>query len=350
MRKKVWQWTGLNEVTSSTAEREQPGSGEAEIRIASIGICGTDLHIMSGHAGFGAPPLPLGHELAGVVERIGPDVDGWQPGDRVCIDPLIGCGVCRECLAGNKHRCALAGEIGLHYPGGWQEYLVVPAANLYRLPDAVGFAEATQAETLHCCLGGIDKLDIRLGSHAAVIGDGPTGLYYVQLLKAAGASKVTLFGMRDGRLELGRRLGADVTVNLRSSGAAAAQEANAIADTVADAIAPETQDIAIDAAGNEASLKLGIELLKRGGQLLLFGLPGHPILADIQAVVLKELTLAGSTNAPQVWPRVLELMASGSVQVKPLITQHYPFAELDRAIAFARSEPDEAVKIIVSHS
>ncbi|MDI4647353.1 zinc-dependent alcohol dehydrogenase [Cohnella hashimotonis] len=339
MQKKVWQWTGLNEVTSTTAERGQPGTGEAEIRIVSIGICGTDLHIMSGHAGFGVPPLPLGHELAGVVERIGPGVDGWQPGDRVCIDPLIGCGVCRECLAGSKHRCAQSGEIGLHYPGGWQEYLVAPAANLYRLPDAVSFEEATQAETLHCCLGGIDKLDIRLGCHAAVIGDGPTGLYYVQLLKAAGASKVTLFGMRDGRLELGRRLGADVTVNLRSPDAAAAEPE-----------AAETQDIAIDAAGNEASLKLCIDLLKRGGQLLLFGLPGHPILADIQAVVLKELTLSGSTNAPQVWPRVLELMASGSVQVKPLLSQRYPFEELDLAIAFARNEPDEAVKIIVSHS
>ncbi|MFD2327750.1 zinc-binding dehydrogenase [Cohnella sp. GCM10020058] len=342
MQKKVWLWTGLNEVMSAAAERGEPGLGEAEIRIVSIGICGTDLHIMSGHAGFGEPPLPLGHELAGVVERIGPGVDGWQPGDRVCIDPLIGCGVCRECLAGNKHRCAQSGEIGLHDPGGWQEYLIVPAANLYRLPASVSFEEATQAETLHCCLGGIDKLNIRLGSHAAVIGDGPTGLYYVQLLKAAGASKITLFGLRDGRLELGRRLGADVTVNLRSSDTAA------VAGT--DAIAPETQDIAIDAAGNEASLKLGIELLKRGGQLLLFGLPGHPILADIQAVVLKELTLAGSTNAPQVWPRVLELMASGGVQVKPLITQHYPFEALDQAIAFARNEPDEAIKIIVSHS
>ncbi|CAI6086764.1 zinc-dependent alcohol dehydrogenase [Cohnella sp. JJ-181] len=338
MQNKVWQWTGPNEVTSGVAERKDPGSGEAEIRILSIGVCGTDLHIMSGHAGFGTPPLPLGHELAGVVERIGAGVAGWQPGDRVCIDPLIGCGTCRECLAGNKHRCAKSGEIGLHFPGGWQEYLTVPAANLYRLPDSVGFAEATQAETLHCCLGGIDKLNIRLGTHAAVIGDGPTGLYYVQLLKAAGASHISLYGMRDSRLDLGRRLGADVTVNLRSPDAAAA------------AIASETQDIAIDAAGNEASLKLGIELLKRSGQLLLFGLPGQPILADIQAVVLKELTLSGSTNAPQVWPRVLEMMASGSVRVEPLLTQRYPFEELDQAIAFARSEPDEAVKVIVGQA
>ncbi|MFC3801135.1 zinc-binding dehydrogenase [Cohnella sp. GCM10012308] len=339
MQKKIWQWTGFNAMAPSDIGREEPRSGQVEIRILSIGICGTDLHIMSGHAGFGTPPLALGHELAGVVERVGEGVTGWQPGDRVCIDPLIGCGVCHECRSGNKHRCAEAGEIGLQFPGGWQEYLNVPAANLYRLPDNFSLEEATQAETLHCCLGGIDKLDIRLGQHAAVIGDGPTGLYYVQLLKAAGASMVTLIGMRDNRLALGRKLGADAAVNLRS-------EAPDAEDPLP---AAETQHIVIDAAGNEASLKLGIELLRRGGRLLLFGLPGQPVQADIQAAVLKELTLLGSTNAPQVWPRVIEMIASGSVKVSPMITHHYSFDELDRAIEFARNEPDEAIKIIVNH-
>ncbi|WP_162463408.1 zinc-dependent alcohol dehydrogenase [Paenibacillus psychroresistens] len=334
MQKKIWEWTGYNALESSVITREEPGPGQVEIRILSIGICGTDLHIMSGHADFSTPPLPLGHELAGFVERVGTGVTQWQLGDRVCIDPLIGCGTCQECLAGNKHRCIRSGEIGLQFPGGWQEFLVVPSTNLYKLPDSISFAEATQAETLHCCLGGIDKLAIRLGQHAVVIGDGPTGLYYVQLLKAAGVSKVTLIGMRESRLELGLKLGADVTVNLRASEAA---------------LSEETQDIVIDAAGNEASIKLGIELLKRGGQLLLFGLPGKPILVDIQTVVLKELTLLGSTNAPQVWPRVIEMMASGSVQVDPVITQYYKFEDLDKAIEFARNEPDEAIKIIVNN-
>ncbi|RKP58277.1 theronine dehydrogenase [Cohnella endophytica] len=335
--KRIWEWTGIDTIASREAEREAPGAGQVEIRIRSIGICGTDLHIMSGHAGFGEPPLPLGHELSGVVERLGAGVSGWQIGDRVCIDPLIGCGTCAECRAGNKHRCSAAGEIGLQFPGGWQEYLVVPAANLYRLPDSIGFDEATQAETLHCCLGGIDKLDIRLGQHAVVLGDGPTGLYYVQLLKAAGVSRVTLIGMQDSRLALGRRLGADAAVNLRQAEAG---------DRLPEA---ETQDIVIDAAGNEASIQLGIELLKRGGELLLFGLPGERIKVDVQTAVLKELRLLGSTNAPHVWPRVLDMMASGRVQVQPLITQRYRFDQLDQAIAFARDSSGEAVKIIVNN-
>ncbi|REE68107.1 L-gulonate 5-dehydrogenase [Paenibacillus taihuensis] len=334
MRNEIWEWTGFNAMEPRVAERGDVGDGQVEVRIRAIGICGTDLHIMSGHANFAEPPLPLGHELAGVVERIGAGVTSWRIGDRVCIDPLTGCGKCGECLSGNKHRCPDSGEFGLQYPGGWQQYMIVPSANVYGLPDSISFAEATQAETLHCCLGGIDKLNIRIGEHAAVVGDGPTGLYFVQLLKAAGAGKVSLIGMRESRLQLGLALGADEAVNVSG---ASMQAPDA-----------ESQDIVIDAAGSESSLALCVNLLKRGGRLLLFGLPGKPISADVQTVVLKELSLLGTTNAPRVWPRVIRMMASGQVQVKPLLTHTYRFEEMDQAIEFARSQSDEAVKIIVS--
>lgn len=316
--------------------RETPGDEQVEVKIEAIGICGTDLHIMSGLTPFGAPPLPLGHELAGTVARIGGKVTGWSIGDRVCIDPLIGCGSCAQCRAGNKHRCAGAGEIGLHYPGGWQQYINVPASNLYLLPDAVSFEEASQAETLHCCLGGIDKLSLRLGMHAVVIGDGPTGLYYVQLLKRAGCGRVTLLGMQPNRLELGRVLGADLCVNMQSA-------------EVDLASLMDTQHIAIDAAGSEQSLQTCVELLQPGGQLLLFGLPGKRIPVDIQAVVLKELALLGSTNAPHVWPRVIDMLAGGAVRAAPLITHRFGFDLLDEALAHARSPVSQAIKIIVTN-
>jgi len=330
---RIWEWTGVNEVQSREAEREEPRPGEVEVRLKAIGICGTDLHIMSGHVQFGMPPMPLGHELAGVVERVGPGAHGWQPGDRVCVDPLVGCGSCEACRHGRKHHCPHGVEIGLHLPGGWRSYMNVPAANLYRLPDALDFAEATQAETLHCCVGGVDKLDIAVGAHATVIGDGPTGLLFVQLLKAAGCGHVTLLGRRDKRLQLGRQLGADVVLSADGDPMPQLEEAF---------------DIVIDAAGTESSIASALTLLRRGGQLLMFGLPGQPVIVDVQALVMKELRMIGSTNAPHVWPRVLELMASGMVQVKPLFTQEYPFDRMDQALALARSKPDEVIKVIVT--
>jgi len=330
---RIWEWTGVNEVQSREAERVELRPGEVEVRVKAIGICGTDLHIMSGHVQFGKPPMPLGHELAGVVERVGPDVYGWQPGDRVCVDPLVGCGICEACRHGRKHHCPRGVEIGLHLPGGWRHYMNVPAANLYRLPDVLDFAEATQAETLHCCVGGVDKLDIAVGAHAAVIGDGPTGLLFVQLLKAAGCGYVTLLGRRDKRLHLGRQLGADEVLSANDNQMRQLEE---------------TYDIVIDAAGTECSIASALTLLRRGGQLLMFGLPGQPVVIDVQALVMKELRMIGSTNAPHVWPRVLELMASGVVQVRPLFTQEFPFDHLDQALALARSKTDEVIKVFVT--
>lgn len=333
--KKIWEWTAPNVVQAREARREPPGDGQVEVRIAAIGICGTDLHIMSGQTNFGLPPLPLGHELAGTVERVGGQIAGWTAGDRVCIDPLIGCGVCRACHSGNKHLCPDAGEIGLHFPGGWQQFLTVPASNLYRIPDNVGFEEATQAETIHCCLGGIDKLDIRAGKRAVVMGDGPTALFFVQLLQAAGAGPVTLVGMQEHRLRLGGTLGADKCIRLGSS------------DDILLSALRDSQDIAIDAAGSAASLDACIRSLAIGGQLLLFGLPGRPIPVDVQTIVMKELTLYGSTNAPKVWPRVIALLAEGKIDAKAAITHRFAFDELDKALELARAPAGDAVKIIV---
>ncbi|MBP1989436.1 zinc-dependent alcohol dehydrogenase [Paenibacillus eucommiae] len=350
----IWEWTGLDKVESREVQRDEPGAGKVEVRIKAIGICGTDLHIMDGHFPFGSPPQPLGHELSGVVERVGKDVAGWVPGTRVCIDPLIGCGVCMECLSGSKHRCPEGVEIGLHIPGGWQQFLHVPADNLYRIADEVTFEEATQAETLHCCLGGIDKLDIRLGMHAAVIGDGPTGLYFLQLLKASGISKLTLIGRQESRLRLGKELGADVTIFADEAQKQRSEPGQMQKQELEEELQEqkleleESCDIVIDAAGNEASIALAIRLLRKGGQLMLFGLPANPVPVDIQQIVLKELRLIGTTNAPDVWQRVVQLQADGGVRVKPLITQTFTFDQLDQAISLARNEPAETVKIIVT--
>ncbi|MFD0959158.1 zinc-dependent alcohol dehydrogenase [Paenibacillus chungangensis] len=331
----IWEWTAANEVRQRTTERSQLQAGQVEIAISSIGICGTDLHILSGEAGFSNPPLPLGHELAGIVTQVGEHAGDWKVGDRVCIDPLIGCGRCPACRAGNKHHCPQGGEIGLHYAGGWQQYLIVPADNIYLVPDSVTLDEASQAETIHCCLGAVDKLHIRLGMAATVVGDGPTGLYFVQLLKAAGASPVTLIGMQSSRLALGEQLGADVIVNL--------SEPDGQSMPAAD-----TQSIVIEAAGEETALRTAISLLGKGGQLLLFGLPAVPVAVDIQSIVMKELRLLGSTNDPHVWPRVLQMIESGAVRVEPLITQRYHFGELDEALSFVRNNPQQAIKVIVN--
>ncbi|WP_409345852.1 alcohol dehydrogenase catalytic domain-containing protein [Paenibacillus sp. MBLB4367] len=186
----IWEWTAPDELAYRIGSRSDVPAGYVEVGIQAIGICSTDLHIIRGTLRAGTPPYPLGHELSGTIVRIGAGVPERLLGKRVCVDPLVGCGICSACKSGNKQLCTKAAEIGIHLPGGWQRYITLPADNVYEIPDGIGDAEATQIENIHCCLGGIDKLDIPLGTSAAVFGDGPSGLYFVQLLRAAGAGKI----------------------------------------------------------------------------------------------------------------------------------------------------------------
>lgn len=329
----IWEWTGTGAgtVRQRKAQRREPGPGQVEIAVKAIGICGTDLHIVNGNQSFADPPMPLGHELAGVVERTGADAANWRPGDRVCVDPLIGCGYCAACKSGNKHLCNRGVEIGLHLPGGWQQFMLVPGANLHRIPDDLSWEEATQAETLHCCLSGVDKLRIRLGMRAAVIGDGPTGLLFVQLLKASGVDRVVLAGRREYRMQLGRQLGADDTVSAHGE----------IGDH------DSRYDLVVDAAGTESSFAMAVRLLSKGGQCLLFGVPGAPIQADIASIVLKEIRMYGTTNDTHVWERAIALMRSRKVEPSKLVTHRFGFDRLDQAVAEAGNKTGP-VKVIVT--
>lgn len=328
----IWEWTAVGEVNCREAEREELKAGEAEVRIRAIGICSTDLHIVHGHYAVATPPMSLGHELAGTVERLGPGVTGLQPGDRVCIDPYIGCGVCAFCRAGNKHRCPTGAEIGIQLPGGWREYLNVPANNLYVLPEAISFIAATQLENIHCCLGAVDKLDIRLGDRAAVIGDGPSGLYFVQLLKAAGVTDVTLVGRREERLRLGRLIGADAVIDRRTDELRLPDESCAIV---------------VDAVGSQAALDEALRILNKGGQLLMYGLSDNKVQLDVPTVIMKELRLQGSMNDPHVWHRVIALAASGTVRIEPIITHSYRFDQLGQALAQARDRRYPIAKAVI---
>lgn len=329
--KEIWEWTGDDQIVRRTAPRAEPAKGHVEIKVKAIGICGTDLHIVQGKVRFASPPFPLGHEISGIVERVGPGADEWLIGKRVCVDPLVGCGYCTYCTTGMKDKCEKGNEIGIHMAGGWQQYMEVPESNLHLLPNSLGYREATQAETLHCCLGGIDKLDLKLGMKAAVVGDGPTGLLFIQLLALSGVH-VTLFGLKANRLRLARELGADDTINLLETEIAASHQF----------------DVIVDAAGSEKSIGDSLNMLKKGGQMLLFGIPENAVRLDVQNMITKDIRMIGTTNDSRVWSRVLYLMETGKVKVAPLLSKGYPFESLDKAVRDTQANQNEWIKTIVT--
>ncbi|WP_409345433.1 zinc-binding dehydrogenase [Paenibacillus sp. MBLB4367] len=336
MESRAWIWNGSLVPEMTSVSLPELREHDVLVRIRAIGICATDLHIMKRAVSFAEPPYSLGHEAAGEVVRVGSSVTRVRAGDRCTLDPSIGCGSCEACLAGEKHQCTSSREYGINRSGFWQEYVVISENNLYVLPESVGYGEASQCETIHVCLGGMDKLQLRAGERAIVLGDGPTGLFFARLCKLQGASHVTVAGSRRKRLELALAYGADEVVNIREK-------------DLLSLVQERSYDAVIEAVGKAETIQLAQKLAANRGRVLLFGLPEHKVELDVMDIILREITYIGSANAPRVWPRVIQLLASERISVAPMITDRYPYEQLDQAIACAFAGGQERIKVVVEN-
>ena len=183
---------GVRDIRLEERERRRPGRGEVAVRVKACGVCGTDVHMYHGAPGSVQirPPVVLGHELSGEVAEVGAGVDRLADGDRVTVDPNMPCGRCFYCRIGRGHLCESLRAVGVTQDGGFAEYCIVPASQVYRVRQSVSFEAAALAEPLACCLHGIDRMAIRPGQEVAVFGVGPIGLMAVQLAFLSGASRV----------------------------------------------------------------------------------------------------------------------------------------------------------------
>lgn len=330
MRAIVWRADGT---LALSEERPEPrwADDEVLVRVRAAGVCTTDLHMVSGKLAFGRPPWVLGHEIAGTVERVGPRAAGdWQAGDRVVVDPVFGCGACRECRAGRKYLCASGGELGTTVDGGgYGQFVACKGENLYRLPDSLSFREGAMMEPLNCTLGAIARARNVAGGRVAVFGGGPAGLLFLQLAKAYGAVSVSLFDLREGPLALGRRLGADEASDPRVSPAE-----------------PDSFDVAIDAAGSVGAVQSCFEAVAPGGTVVLYGLNGsaEPSVRS-DRIVGKDLTVVTCVSAPLLWDQGIGLVAGGRINVKDIVS--HPLSWRDGAEFIARMARGEGERGIV---
>jgi 2-desacetyl-2-hydroxyethyl bacteriochlorophyllide A dehydrogenase len=199
---------GVGEVRD--VPRPDPGPGEAIVKVAYVGVCGTDYRIY--HGEFNSRfPLVNGHEFSGVVSDVGADVVDWHPGDRVAVDPTLYCGHCYHCLRRQSNHCDLWGAIGDTRDGALAEFVRVPARNLYRVDDSVRLDEAALTEPLACVVWGVERLRLMPASHALIFGAGPIGSLLTALLSASGTADVTVVDVVDSKLEIARRFGASAT-------------------------------------------------------------------------------------------------------------------------------------------
>ncbi|MFN8499110.1 MAG: galactitol-1-phosphate 5-dehydrogenase [Anaerolineae bacterium] len=290
------------------------------IRVRAVGVCGSDLHGYTGQTGRRIPPMIMGHEAAGVVEAVGPDVTTVKPGDRVAVLPVVFCGACAPCKEGKASLCMNRRLLGVGKGiGAYAEWLVWPARSVYRIPDTVSFEQAAFAEPMGVCLHALRLADIKPYDTVAIVGSGPIGLLTLAILRTLGPRRIFVSDVSDDRLAVARGMGADVTINPTRD------DARAVIDGDTDGLGA---DVSLEAVGVSATAQAAIDLTKNGGTVVWIGNNQRRIEIDMQAVVTRELRVQGSYSMNDVdFTRALAMIADGAVDVRPLISRRAQLAE-----------------------
>ncbi len=299
----------------------EPKAGEVRIKVAYCGVCGTDHHIFHGDGGMTDVPVGtvIGHEFSGVVDKVGSGVTDFKPGDRVSADPNAWCGACAFCLAGKAHFCEHMKGFGTTFPGGFAEYLAMPASQVHLLPDNLDLKAGSQSETLSCCVNGIDLCGIPAGDEVLVIGGGPIGLMMLQLARLAGAANIIVSELSADKRALALKLGADIAVDPK-------------AQDLADVLRRHTRnvDCVIEAAGSALTQSQAIELAGKGATVMLFGLVAPQTEINIKPfdIFKKELKITSSFINPYTFDRAIRLLAGRRVVLDEIISDVVPLENI----------------------
>lgn len=323
-------------------ERALPpiGKDEVLVRVHACGICGTDVHIFCGDQG--AAPTPpntvLGHEFAGEVVEVGSAVTAVASGDKVCIDPNKLCGACDFCRRGIGHFCDSMIGIGTTVDGGFAEYCVVPASQVFKVADTLSYEQAAMTEPVSCCLHGIELCHIGCGDTVMVIGCGMIGLILLQLAKLSGAAHIIAVEPMEEKRNQALRLGADIAVNPKSEDVAEVLNRHGL----------EQIDVVIECVGRVETIEQAISLAGKHATVMMFGLtkPEDKIQVKPFEIFKKEIILKSSYINPYTFPAAIRLIESGKIDVSSMIYQTQPLDALPQILA--DSQKRGAGKIIIT--
>jgi threonine dehydrogenase-like Zn-dependent dehydrogenase len=301
----------------------QPEAGQVRIRTGACAICATDLKMIGGWARTGFPAIP-GHEWAGTVDAVGTEVDAG----------LVGC----RCVAENV--LADGGEVGFEHPGGYGEYLVTEARNLYVLPPEFPLAVAALIEPLAVAVRASGRLRLEDKESALVFGDGPIGLLMLMLLWHAGVEDVVMVGGRVGRLAVARELGAAEVLNYH-------QMEGDLGEAVCGACGGRFSNV-IEASGSPAAAQASLDLVAARGRVLVLG-DYDEACADFawNHLLHQELELIGSCASAEAWPEAVRLAVEGGLPLARLVTHRFPVEQFDMGIELVRSRQSDVIKVVL---
>lgn len=318
---------------------------ETLVRVAYAGLCATDLAILSGDMslirnGSIRYPVRFGHEWSGVIEKIGSAVTEFKPGDRVISETAVTCGVCEACKNKQWNKCQNTNSLGTVkcWDGAFADYMVMPERHLYKLPDNISLQEGALIEPSCIALAGIKKLHIGPGKTVLVIGTGAIGLASVALAKYFGADTVILSGRKDGKLEVGRTMGADICINTTRE---------SMEDMVAQLTNGKGADVIVETSGNIKLIPAVLRMAASGAYIGLIGFYEQEVPSfAIDEIVMKSLSVRGVMGEFELPGELLAILATGKMQLKPMISHVIPFEKTAEVMYNIGDFADTRIKIL----
>jgi threonine 3-dehydrogenase len=311
-------------------EQPRPAQGEVLLKVDAAGLCHSDLHVLEWPAGTfdWELPLTLGHEVAGTVVATGPEVHHLRPGRFVSAEGHVFCGFCPPCRRGRMHICENLRILGVDFDGGFADYVVIPERNAWevdpRIPPDVASIHDPFGNAVHTVFIGDGAAEVATGT-VAVIGCGPIGLFAVGIARAVGARLILAFEPNDFRQELAKRMGADAIVDpAREDPVEAAMRATD----------GHGMEVVLEMSGVPTAIDQATRMLAPGGRVAMLGLPPGPVELDLtDQVIFKEARLYGVTGRElfRTWQQMTVLLATGMVDVSPVITHRLPLERFEEA-------------------
>jgi L-iditol 2-dehydrogenase len=322
------------EVAVQPALVPEPGPHQVLIEVATVGICGSDVHYFD-HGRIAdfvvREPLVLGHEASGTIRAVGSEVTDRSVGQRVAMEPQETCGRCVQCLSGRYNLCPDVQFFATPpYDGAFCQYLVMPAEFVFAVPDTISDDAAGLLEPLSVGIWACRRAAVAPGTGVLVTGAGPIGIIAAQVARAYGADRVTVTDVNPHRLALAAQLGLEAI--------------DVSATPIAEAgLEP---DVLIECSGNPRATWDAFSSVARAGRVVLVGMGGDELRLSLPHLQDREITLTGAFRYANTWPTAIQLAASGRVDLDAVVTGHYDLASAEAALTAARADPT-AVKVIV---
>jgi 2-desacetyl-2-hydroxyethyl bacteriochlorophyllide A dehydrogenase len=317
----------------------EPSPAEVRIKVLGCGVCGTDAHIYSGEIHNADPPVVLGHEIYGQVDKVGDGIEEFNTGDRVVVDPFIYCGKCENCKRGEYRFCEKENFIGYQRQGGFAQYTTVPSVNVYKIDSDIDVRDAVLVETLSTVLAGLSNLKPEAGRSFLLLGAGTVGLLWNRLTKRSLSVNLVQTELVSMRRSKAKSQGADRVLSPKEEKL----------EKVVRELCTQGLDYLIDATGSTAAIEQALPLLKRGGTFLSFGIcPEEERLSlSLNWFYHRQARFLTSRRPPREMQRAIELLEHRRFHLSDLVTGIYPLDEIELAFQRFTAAKDEEIKMMI---